>query len=320
MANVYHATGQVIDSETSQGIAELTIEAWDAASSIPRPLAITSTRDDGRFTLEFDFEQFGFKEIPDVFFKVLRDGVALETTESGVSWNANSEESVTLTLKSTSKDRSKAKDRVTAKQFLKTADFIQQSDFLGLFSNIKEKIGTRFGTIADAVSNSFLKTEFEPVKPGRNIEKEVLHTDVNVAKRNLEAEKMEVTIVKYNPRINKATFSDVVSLSDIKPGQKINLHEEDGIVQYVSVVKDRKIGQAGAGQDEIQKEDLKKLADELKATKEESLRKDRQIIELQQELLTIKQDHVEIKSLLKSKEFEVLMKSVNMKREGDNPK
>jgi hypothetical protein len=182
MAQVYHATGQVIDSQTSEGLAELTVEAWDAGNSLQRPLATAVTEKDGRFTVELDFEQFGFKQIPDVVFKVLQNGAELQAIESGVAWNANTEEAVTLLVRVVTRDRSKAKDRVTAKQVLKTADFFQQSDFLGLFMNIKEKIGTRWGTIADAVSNSLLKTEFEPVKPGRNFEKEVVGTDVNTAK------------------------------------------------------------------------------------------------------------------------------------------
>ena len=47
--SVYHATGQVIDSETSQGLPEFTVEAWDAAQTTSRPLAVTVTESDGRF-------------------------------------------------------------------------------------------------------------------------------------------------------------------------------------------------------------------------------------------------------------------------------
>lgn len=321
MAQVYHATGQVIDSQTSEGLAELTVEAWDAASSVNRPLATAKTEKDGRFTVEMDFEQFGFKQIPDVVFKVLQNGVAMEAIESGVAWNANSEEAVTLLVKVITKDRSKAKDRVTAKQVLKTADFFQQSDFLGLFMNVKEKIGTRWGTIADAVSNSLLKAEIEPVKPGRNFEKEVVGTDVNTAKKNLEAEQVEVNVLKYNPRVNKATLADLTSFSNkLKPGQKVNIYEENGTVKYMSVVKEKKAATVQPTGDDSQKEELKKMSDELKSSKEESLRKDRQILELQQELLSIKQDHVEMKQLFKSKEFETLMKSVTKKPGEDKPK
>lgn len=321
MAQVYHATGQIIDSQTHQGLAGLTVEAWDAGNNLQRPLAITKTEKDGRFSVELDFEQFGFKQIPDVVFKVLQNGAVMEAIESGVAWNANSEEAVTLLVRVVTKDRSKAKDRVTAKQVLKTADFFQQSDFLGLFMNVKEKIGTKWGTIADAVSNSLLNADFEPVKPGRNFEKEVVGTDVNTAKKNLEAEQVEVNVLKYNPRLNKATFQDVTSFSNkLRPGQKVNIYEENGTVKYMAVVKEKKAVAAEPTADDSQKQELRKMSEELKASKEESLRKDRQIIELQQELLTIKQDHVEIKQLLKSKEFETLLKSVNKRPGEDKPK
>jgi hypothetical protein len=321
MAQVYHATGQVIDAQTSQGLGGLTVEAWDASSSLARPLATTKTADDGRFTVEMDFEQFGFKQIPDVVFKVLQNGQQMEAIESGVAWNANSEEAITLLVRVVVRDTSKGKDRVTAKQVLKTADFFQQSDFLGLFLNVKEKIGTRWGTIADAVSNSLLKTEMEPIKPGRNFEKEVVGTDVNTAKKNLEEQQVEVKVLKYNPRVNKATLQDLTSFSNkLKPGQKVNLYEENGTVKYMSVVKEKKAVVAEPKGDDTQREDLKKLGEELKASREESLRKDKQIIELQQELLTIKQDHIEIKQLLKSKEFDALLKSVGKKPGEDKPK
>src|SRR5688572_27718851 len=167
---VYHATGQIIDSQTNQGLPELTVEAWDAGQSIPRPLAVTVTESDGRFKLELDFNQFGFKEVPDVIFKVLRNGVLLEGAESAVSWNANAEEDVTVLVNRVPKNRTEAKDRITARQFLKVADFLQQSNFLGVATNVAEKVGTRWGTIGDALANTFIKSDFEPVKPGRNFE------------------------------------------------------------------------------------------------------------------------------------------------------
>lgn len=321
MAQVYHATGQVIDAKTSEGLGGLTVEAWDAGNTLQRPLATTKTETDGRFTVELDFEQFGFKQMPDVVFKVLQNGVQMEAIESGVAWNANSEEAITLLVRVAARDTSKAKDRVTAKQVLKTADFFQQSDFLGLFMNVKEKVGTRWGTIADAVSNSLLKAEMEPVRPGRNFEKEVVGTDVNTAKKNLEEQQVEVNVLKYNPRLNKATLQDLTSFSNkLRPGQKVNIYEENGTVKYMAVVKEKKAVVAEPTGDDTQKEELKRLGDELKATKEESLRKDRQIIELQQELLSIKQDHVEIKQMLKSKEFDALLKSVGKRPGEDKPK
>ena len=127
--------------------------------------------------------------------------------------------------------------------------------------------------------------------------------------------------MKYNPRLNKATLTDITSFSSkLKPGQKVNLYEENGTVKYMSVVKEKKTVSVQPTGDDTQKEDLKKLSEELKASKEESLRKDKQIIELQQELLTIKQDHVEIKQMLKSKEFDALLKSVRNKPGEDKPK
>ena len=319
--SVYHATGQVIDSETSLGLPELTVEAWDAAQTTSRPLAVTVTESDGRFIMELDFMQFGFKTVPDLIFKVLRNGVLLEGAESAVSWNANAEEDITILVKRVPKNRTEAKDRITARQFLKVADFLQQSNFLGVATNVAEKVGTRWGTIGDALANTFIKSDFEPVKPGRNFEKEVVNKDVNTVRKNLESEKIEVNVLPYNPRLDKATFADLTSFSsNLKAGQKVNLYEKEGIVKYMSVVKETKSPEHAPTGDDKQKEELKKLAEELKTSKEDSLRKDKQISELQQELLSIKKDHVEIKKILKSKGFGTVSKTVGKKGGEDKPK
>ena len=318
---VYHATGQVIDSQTIQGLPELTVEAWDAGKTTPRPLAFTVTENDGRFKLELDFAQFGFRSVPDVIFKVLRNGVELQGVESAVSWNANAEEAVTILVNRVPKNRTEAKDRITARQFLKVADVLQQSDFRGIVTNVTEKVGTRWGAITDALANTFTKSDFKPLKPGRNFEKEAVNKDVNTVKKNLESEQIEVNVLPYNPRLDKATLADLTSFpSNLKAGQKVNLYQEDGLVKYMSVVRETKSSEPPPAGGDLQKEELKKLSEELKKSREDSQRKDKQISELQQELLTIRQEHGEINKIIKSKEFEALIKTGVRKSREKKPK
>jgi hypothetical protein len=311
---IYHATGQVIDSQTSEGLADLTVEVWDAAQTTGKPLAATQTDSDGRFKVELDFAKLRLNNIPDVEFKVLRNGILLEASESGVSWNADSEEDVTIMVRVIPKNREEAKDRINTKQFLKAVEFVQQSDFMGLFLNAKDKVETRFSVLADVVANTFTKSDIEPIGTKRNYEKESLNQDVNVVKRNLEAEQIEVNVLPYNPRLNKETFSDITSFAtNIKAGQQVNIYEQNGIVKYMSVVKNRKTVAINAASEEPQTDKLEKLNVELKATREDSLRKDEQISKLQQELSSIRQDHAEMKQVFKSKEFEALLKTVGKK-------
>jgi len=318
---VYHATGQVIDNQTNQGLPELTVEAWDAGQTTSRPLAVTVTENDGRFKLELDFAQFGFKSVPDVIFKVLRNGVQMQGVENAVSWNANAEEAVTILVNRVPKNRTEAKDRITARQFLKVADVLQQSDFRGIVTNVTEKVGTRWGAITDALANTFTKSDFEPLKPGRNFEKEAVNKDVSTVKQNLESEQIEVNVLPYNPRLDKATLVDLTSFpSNLKAGQKVNLYQENGLVKYMSVVRETKSSEPAPGGGDLQKEELKKLSEELKKSKEDSLRKDKQISELQQELLTIRQEHGEINKIIKSKEFEALLKTGVRKSREKKPK
>jgi hypothetical protein len=316
---VYHATGQVIDKETSQGLPGLSIEAWNVDPASTQPLAVTVTEEDGRFVLTFDFTQQSFGNIPDIIFKVFRNGVLLESAESAVSWNANTEEDVTILIRKIPQKRIDAKNRVTAKQFLKGADFIQQSDFMGLLQNFKDKAGTRWDVVGEVVANTFTKMDFEPLRPARNLEKEVINKDVNTVKRNLESEQIQVTVLPYNPRLNRAFLADITTIpNDLKPGQKVNIYQENGTVKYFALVKEKGSVEGIPASDENQKGELKKLEEELKASKEDSLRKDEQIIQLRQELLAIRQDQAEIKNILKSKDFEALLKTLG--KQGDEEK
>ena len=314
-ALVYNATGQVIDSETSQGIPGVRIEAWDVDMKTHTPLAVANTTNKGRFVLRLNFERGGFQSVPDVIFKVYRNGFLLETMESSLSWNANTEEDVTISVLKTPKVRKEVKDRITAKQFVVWADFFQKSDFIGAFQNVKDKAGNIFNLIPDTLLNTFANLDPKPVSVSGRTENEVINQDVNTVKQDMESNNIAVEILPYNPRFNKTFFADISTLSaNIQPGQKVNLYQENGTVKYYTVVKERKTLDTSAPLPAAavtdHKAEIDKLNEALRAAKEDTKRKDEQIAKLQNDISEVSRQQVELQKVFDSGGFKNLLKSM----------
>src|SRR5689334_11551392 len=131
---VYIATGQVIDRDTNEGVAKLSVEAWDTNTQRAQAaLGNAMTDDNGRFSISLDLRKLQYEQAPDLFFKVFLHEKLLESTESSVLWNANTQESVTIRIRTT-RERPEGKDRLTTAQVFKGVNFFQQSDFKGVFS------------------------------------------------------------------------------------------------------------------------------------------------------------------------------------------
>lgn len=84
MAEQWTLTGQVRRLSDHAPVQQVVIEAWDKDIRYHSLLGRQSVAADGRFTISFDeqyFGDYGGDHLPDVFFKVLRDGALLLTTE-----------------------------------------------------------------------------------------------------------------------------------------------------------------------------------------------------------------------------------------------
>lgn len=316
--STYIATGQVIDRDTSVGMAGLLVEAWD--SNVQRSQFVfgkAKTDTNGRFSISFDLRQFDLKEAPDLFFKVFRDDKLLESTESSVLWNANTQESVTIRVRQ-GRERAQGKDRVTSAQVFSGVEFLQKSDFKGVFREQKEKAGNTFNFVKDMFKNSFSKMDFKPVKVKGSRQNEVINQDVAVARQNLASKNIAVKeVLPYKPGLNSQSVKDIAVIPrDLKPGQEIRLYEENGKVRYYSVVKATPIATTGDVTKHLEAHttELNRLQEELKANRDTTARKDEQINSLQQELEGLRKDHADnnrkkdeqINSL--QKELEVLRK------------
>ena len=238
-AKIYFITGQVIARETSQGISALKVEAWDNGVRGPKRLTQVQTDDDGRFSISLDLKKLGYDSPPELSFKIFQEEKLLESTESTVLWNSNTQESITIKIK-TAKPRPAGKDRITSTQVFKGVDFFQKSDFNGVIRQYQAKTGTSMGYLADMFTNTFSKMDLKPVGLTGTKHTDILRSDVSVARDNLAEKNIAVTeVLPYNPALDKGSIKDLTAMpASIKPGEKVRLYEENGKVRYYTIVKD----------------------------------------------------------------------------------
>lgn len=318
MANlVYSVTGQVIDRDTSLGIGGLRLQAWDTNPQRDQSLAETKTDDNGRFKASFDLRQFNYETPPDLFFKVFREETLLESTESSVLWNANTQESVTIRVR-TGKQRAPGKDRITSDHVFKGVDFFQKSDFKGVFNEYKSRAGSSVGFVADMFVNAFANMDVEPVRVKGTPQSDIVNQDVEAARRNLASKNISVKeVLPYKQKLNSESLQSIDFFPrNLKAGQEVRLYEENGKVRYYSVVKTSTPGTTDPAvnkQLETQAVELTKLKEELKTTRDSAAKKDEEIAALQKQLEVVNKEHKEITTVLKSDSFARLLKEMEKK-------
>ena len=92
--------GRVIDSQTSQGISNLRVEAWDKDLIFDDLVGSAVTDEQGRFSLSFTsgyFSEIFFDRRPDLFFKIFHQGRLIRSTEDSILWNMDTGDA-TLTI------------------------------------------------------------------------------------------------------------------------------------------------------------------------------------------------------------------------------
>ena len=300
----YDISGQVIESGSGKGIYNLRVEVWDKDIKYNDLLGEAVTNENGGFTISFDstyFREFARDDRPDIFFKVYQGRKLLKTTEDAPIFNAETRVNTTIRINMPAM-RAAGRDRVTALQMFKAAEFFQQSDFKGVYNDFRSRAGTSLGFISDMVVNTITQMDIEPVKAKRNRGNDVIGQDVASARQNLAAKKVEVNEIKpYNPRLDAESFSEITAFSSVlKPGQKVNLYEENGKIRYLSIVKEQNYSsEKNSELVETQKQKIEHLEKELASARQNSEQKEKQFNKMQQEMDTLRRDHDEIRNLLK---------------------
>lgn len=312
---IYLATGQVIDRDTTEGVAGLLVEAWDSDPQRDQKLGEAKTDDYGRFSISLDLRRLKYETVPDPFFKVYRDEQLLESTESSVLWNANTQENVTIKIR-TARKRAPGNDRINSNQVFKAVDFYQKSDFRGVLNDYRFKALTSVGVVTDILKNAFTNMDIEPVRVKGSREIDVVNQDVNVVRANLASKDIAVAeVAPYQLGLNRETLSISLLPKTLKPGQQVKLYEENGVVRYYSIVKTASTNTEVPAEvtRDIEKHEgeLKDLRRELKTARDDSAKKEETIKSLQQQIEKLQKSQADVETIFKSENFRKLIAETN---------
>ena len=313
-------TGQVIEGEDGTGRSGLLVAAMEninAPGTQPggtAPAAIqlgtAKTNVNGRFQISLSADKINLESPPDIFFNVYDvDGkTLLDQTYDYVAWNASTQDDVTITLYKPTVQQL-TPDKLTVTQGLAISKFLAQSDFNGVITQVKSQVGTTFGVLGDSIVNSITKINLTPLSvPVQS--NSIVNNDVATATRHLTDQDIQYTVMDYNPALNKDLITSVTGYATVlKPGQTVNLYQQDGVVKYYSVVPVNAAPTPASGQvnppsqpqQPGQSADIARLKEELTATKSEAARKDEQIALLTKELEAIRKDQSDIRAMLEAK-------------------
>jgi hypothetical protein len=241
-ARIFRISGQVIESQTRQGVLGLRVEAWDIDKQNPNPLGVATTDGQGNFQIAFDktqFREFFPETVPEVFFKVYQGETLIKSTEDSVLVNAGTECSVILEV-DLPEEPVVGRDRITARQAFRVADFVFRSDFRGVWKETTDQIGLATGFITDMVKNTLTQMDIQPLRTSPQKTNEVVNRDVATAQENLKSQQIEVNqVMPYKPGLNATSLADFRTFPvRLRPGQKVNLYEEEGVVRYYSIVSE----------------------------------------------------------------------------------
>lgn len=273
--------GKVIDRNTQAGISSLKVEAWDKDEKYDDLIGVAFTGRDGSFIIKYDetyFREFARDVLPDLYFKVFRGEELLKSTKDSVIVNASQREDVVITL-DLYHSLTEGIDRMTPDMASGAYSFIRQSDFKGLSKEAKNKTNNGLNFIKDMVTGSL--KNLKPIKVSGVKDENIVGRDTKTAQANLSANNITVAnVLPYDPKLNSDSLKQFTGYPvSLKSGQKVNLYEKDGKVQYYTVVKAQ-----------VSTQDIQSIKDELNTTKAQVSEKDKTIAALQKQVLTLKKE------------------------------
>ena len=300
----FYITGQVINTQTQEGIYNLKVEAWDQDEKYHDLVGVALTDRNGYFDISFDlsyFREFAPEEAPDLFFKVFRGKELLKDTKDEVIWNAAQETRVTIEIDIPSEEPT-GKDRIGSEQVFRYASFFAKSDFKGYFRQTQSRAKSTSNFARDMIVNTLTKMDLNPVQVRGPAEEEIVNQDVEVARQNLESRNVKVNKVEqYDPKFNRTAMKDVSKLSvNPKEGQTVNLYQDKGKVRYYSVVdtSKEKSNVEMAEKVDKQEQEISQLRQEVTKARESEAKKEKQIDELMKRIDSLNQEQMKLRNLV----------------------
>ncbi len=239
----FRVVGSVTDTQTKKGISGLLVEVWN--SPAPQHVVLGSAITDA----QGQFDAAAVADVPTTPATGGATGVVPATLRV-----LQGKQLLTITGESNIPDLFKfkgpavlqvhpdqpqveLKDHVTVEQVLTGLDFLRQSDFKGVFHEGRTRANSVRSLVTASLTAAAKKLVLKPVKPSTVRNSDVVNQDSLTAKRRLDQQQIKVASVQaYQPGLG--TLGDVTSVSaTLKPGDTVDLFEENGIVKSYRIQK-----------------------------------------------------------------------------------
>lgn len=297
----FRIPGNVVDARTNKAGADLRVEAWDrdVAEHILFGSGVTDARGNFVVNAAVDLQAGVLKPVP-VFLKVFDKSKQLDATgDTSIPDLIKFDTKVSLSVTRAAQEKEET-DKISLDQLLSGIDFIRLSDFRGVFQEGRDRTGATAKVVFDAARSGVGKIELKPLRPSEVRNRDIVNQDTATATQRLGQRSVRVTAVKPYKRGTESLNTITSMARNVKPGDNVELFEEDGVVRSYRVVKQ-------PGTDNV---DVKRLDDQVKLLQGQVAERDKRIESLQTELTGVKRAHEDLAGRMKPERLAAMEESI----------
>jgi len=239
---LYRISGTVTDAKSRKAVANIRVETWDRDSGQPVIFGKAVTDASGHYQITIDESVFGSAapiRIPDIFLKAFSGSTALTATGSTVLKGglALSTETTANLQVDMSQFQPAPQDRLTSAHVLSGIDFVHFSDFKGVVQEGSDRTGAASSTLLESARQMLSGVKLTPLKPPAVRSRDVINQDPVTAQTRLQAQGVTVNQVRQYQPGSDVISSTTTLAAAVKPGDKVDLLEENGMIRGYVIVK-----------------------------------------------------------------------------------
>jgi hypothetical protein len=244
--------GTVADAQTRKPVPNVRVEAWNNDTPQHAVLDAATTDATGRFQLVIETEVGAvgpggtvINVVPAVL-KVFQNNQMLQATGDTSIPNLLAFDRAAILQVQPVAPKTVATDRITAPQALMALNFVQRSDFAGVFREGRDRASSLGTILMDSFKSAVTSVALKPIHPSAVRNRDVINQDPKTATQRLQEQNIAVgQVVPYQPGLVTA-FTAATSLpKTLKPGDKVNLLVQDGVVRGYQIVTPPKTASPG---------------------------------------------------------------------------
>jgi len=242
----FRIAGTVVDAQAKKPVPNVRVEVWN--NDTPQHVVLdTATADaQGRFQLVMEAEVGAVGVGPNakvittvpVVIKVFQANQVLAATgDTSIPNLLTFNRAAGLQVQLPAPPAPVKTDRVSAAQVLTTVTFIKRSDFMGIFNETRDR-ATSLGTVLmDSLKTAAGGFAMKPLQVSAVRSRDVIGQDQNTASLRLKQQNIAVgQVIQYQPGLTTALNVTTALPHNLKPGDKVNLLVQNGVVKGYQVV------------------------------------------------------------------------------------